>query len=494
MSRTQKFLPWAALLLAGVAYAADDCEAEKVLTPLVKIDPKTFEYKGLNEDGIAALKRAREALKSRVTLFDSEFRRLGSIHHAGTVARLFAGNMFLYGPPGGAKSAVVNWLLSGENTTPFKLQLHQMITEQAFVGGQNFEAAKEGRFEINTEGSLASYIVALFDEIEKGNPAALASLMSLLNEREVLVGGKTVKAQLETLFATSNANLAEFLQQFVENGQGSTAPALLNRFQFKALVYNWLSPEDQAKLDERRERRTYLKALSATHPEALKNELFLKPPFVDWTTLRQLAFSTMQLSPVATAFYREVVNDLRGQTNLAIRESETRHQNNQLEEPFVYHPSADYSERLRQQIPEIVILSAFVDLLQSPISDKDLIAELSKGRLQLDASSIWRAYLVATTVGPGQARLQYAPDSDEKLDINFDWTVEPSTARDAREEALIKNLKAEQERFRRTFLKHLLALQEHVELAARFAPGGEVRSGDEISLEALLIRMRENSK
>ena len=119
--------------------------------PLVKIGAKNFKYNGLTDEGVAVLRKARDTLRGRVKLFGSEFRSLDSVHHAGMVARLAKLNMLLYGPPGAAKSGVVNWLMKGELEVPFKLQMHQMITEQAFVGGQNYEMAKQGRFEVNTE-------------------------------------------------------------------------------------------------------------------------------------------------------------------------------------------------------------------------------------------------------------------------------------------------------------------------------------------------------
>lgn len=478
-------------LLSSVADRGD-ARSEEIAArkkQLIKFDPKTFEYAGLTPEGLQAFKHARDVLRERERLFDSELRNLETVHHAGLVARLFKGNMFLYGPPGGAKSAFVNWLMKGEPDTPYKLQLHQMVTEQAFTGGQNFEAAKEGRFQINTKGSLSDYTIALIDEAEKGNPAALSSLLSLLNERQVLAGGQVIDARLETLFATSNANLPEIFQQFLENGQGSTAPALLNRFQFKAFVYNWLSPRDQAILDQRVQRRRYLKSLAQTNPEVLKDEVFLEPGQLDWSALRQLAHAIFEPSPLFMTVYREFVNDMREQTNRAIRESEERHQQNHLDEPFVYFPSADYTERLRQQIPEIVLMSAFVDFMMSPLANDANIAHLIEHPIMLDPLSLWRASVVMTTIGPGHTRMVFDPNGERKIDVDFDWSIDPSTARDKREELLIQNLKAEQERFRRTYLKHLAGVQDQIELRARNGAQGSGQNLEENSFELLMLRL-----
>ncbi len=431
---------------------------------LVRVDPATFQYRGLTQEGVAKLREARDILRERILFFDRGFKNLSTVHHAAIVARLHEGNMFLYGPPGGAKSALVNWLLAGEADAPFKLQLHQMLTEQAFTGGQNYEAAREGRFELNTKGSLGDFRIALIDEIDKGNPAALSALLSLLNEREILAGGAVVKAKLETLFATSNANLPEILQHFIENGQGSTAPALLNRFQFKAFVYNWLSPLDQGLIDNHVQKIRYLKSLAAAYPEAWQDAVFRKPRPLDWSALRQIANSVFTLSPLFMTMYRELVNDMREQTHRAIRESEQRYKKNYLDEPFVYFPSAEYTERLRQQIPEIVLLSAFVDFLLSPLADDDRLSLLQERPLSLDPLSLWRAALVMTTIGPGRARLVYDPNRENPVDIDFNWSFQTSSARDDREELLIKNLKSEQERFRRAFLSRLTSLREQMEL------------------------------
>ena len=487
-----------AIFWASSALAVDKCQEllskakegrGKLQEQLIKFHPKTFEYTGLTKQGLETFKQARDVIRERVRLFDNELRNLGTVHHVGLVARLFKGNMFLYGPPGGAKSAFVSWLMKGEADPPFKLQLHQMLTEQAFTGGQNFEAAKEGRFEINTKGSLTDYTVALIDEAEKGNPAALSSLLSLLNEREVLAGGQVVKARLETLFATSNANLPEIFQQFLENGQGSTAPALMNRFQFKAFIYNWLSPADQSVLDQRTQRMRHLKSLAKTNPKVLQDEAFLGPGQLNWPALRQLANALFKPGPVFMSTYREFINDMRGQTNRAIRESEERHQQNHLDEPFVYFPSADYTERLRQQIPEIVLMSAFVDFMMSPLANDAHIINLIERPIVLDPLSLWRSLIVMTTIGPGNARLVFNPKAEQKVDVDFNWSVDPSTARDKREELLIENLKAEQERFRRTFLKHLSQIKGQNKLRVRNSIEKKVENLGEDSFELLMLKL-----
>src|SRR4051794_27411248 len=112
------------LLASPMAFAED----VPILKPasLVEVDPKTYQFQRLTAAGLNALKRARDSIRNRSRLFENELRNLTTVHHAGLVARLFKGNMFLYGPPGGAKSAFANWLFKGEMEPAYRLQLHQM--------------------------------------------------------------------------------------------------------------------------------------------------------------------------------------------------------------------------------------------------------------------------------------------------------------------------------------------------------------------------------
>ena len=477
---------------SAAGYFQSKFQAENLKKPpLVKLDPKTFLPDGLTDEGVKALKEARDMIQMREKLFNTELKNLETIHHAGMVARLSKSHMFLYGPPGGAKSAFVQWLLKGEEENFFQIQLHQLLTEQAFIGGQNFEAAKKGVFEVNTKGSLADHTVALIDEIEKGNPATLASLLSLLNERKILAGNRTIPARLESLFSTSNSNLPEFFQQFLEMGQGPTAPALLNRFQIKSFVYNWLSKKDQTSIDEYIMKKNYLDSMAEMYPEVLQDSTFVEPNPINWNSLRTLAHATFKLSSTFMATYRDLVNDMRNETHRAIRESETRHQEDHLSEPFVYFPSADYSERLRQQIPSIILMSAFIDFLMSPLSNDMNLAQILKNPIVLDPLSLWRAYLVMTTLGPGHSSLVFNPKKDPKLDIDFGWSIDASSTRDDREEIFIRNLQNEQERFLRSFLKHIASYQDQIEVRSLYNKHEfslKSKTIEKNSFEVLLLR------
>lgn len=449
--------------------------------PLVQIDPGTYAYRGLTPAGVVAITKAQETLLERDVLFAQKFRNLQSAGHAWETTRLFGGNMFFSGPPGAAKSAFVKWFFAGEKAdTLFQILVHQMLSEQAFIGGQDFEAAKKGKYEINIEGSLADRTLALIDELDKISPAVASTLLNILNEREVMVGGRVIEAKTSSVYSTSNANLAEIFAQFVESGQRTTAPALLNRFQIKAFAYNWLDVKDQAELDARRTQERYLSALGYSHPQVMKAPIFDKPNPVDWEQLKALAYTIFVPSPLFEAACREFVNEMRKQTHQAIRESEERHSQNPSREPFVYFPSAEYTERLRQQLTDIVIASAFLDFVRSPMATEENLAKSTGKRIELDPVSLWRAYLVLTTVGPGKTHLTIDKSSKTegmKLDIEFGAMPDPTNARDKREEIIINQVIDEQKRFRSVLTRIWGDIRANIELAARnSAPGHRLKS------------------
>ncbi len=459
------------------------CEA--LLVPFTKVENR--EYAGLTAHGLKELKQIRDSLRYTDGVLKAELKNLGSATHAGYVSRLASLNTFLYGPPGGAKSLVISWLLKAESTEAFKLQLHQMITEQAFTGGQDFEAAKKGEYLINSEGSLSSYVVALIDEVDKGNPAALSNLLSLLNERKILNGGHVVDALTETVFATSNATLPEIFQQFKENGLETTAPALLNRFQIKMFIYNWLSKEHRSEITERAERKRYLEALSHSDPSVLEDEVFNSPKEVNWKAARMLARSIIAPGRYFRSVYQDLVQELRDKTTARIRESESLHRSDSQNEPFVYFPSADYNTRLVEKIPDSIIMSVFVDFLLSPLADDENLENMTASQIVLDPLSLWRGYLMMTTVGPGTAKLVFNEEHGRAVDIDFDWDIDVGKARDTRESKMIENLQSEQRRFAETFFTLIEDFQIELERAAKYKLGQFKGLPEEASIEQLLL-------
>jgi MoxR-like ATPase len=443
------------------------------------------EFAGFNQEGLEKLKEVRDAVRERFKIFNNEFRSLGALHHQATVARITKYNIYMYGPPGGAKSGVAGWMIKGESEPAFELQLNQMMTEQAFIGGQNFEKAKQGEFEINTKGSAADFKVVLIDEAEKGNPAALAALLSLLNEREILAGNQKIKAKTETVASTSNANLPELFMHFLTTGQSTTAAAFLNRFQLKAMVYNWLSLEDQKFLDKRQEERRQAEAMRMFDPDLDSHELFVAQPVVDWPALRQFIGILIRPNTEFQIELRNIMNDMRAATNKAVRESELAFKARR--EDFVYFPSFDYTERLRQQVPSVIYASLMIDFLLSDLANDDNLERNTNRSIELGPLSLWRAALMLTTVGPGDMRLVYNDAVEQAINIEF-GAIDEANLRDEREKQLVQNLKNEQTRFRDVFLTHIKGVQASIAKSTAIGRNSDLLVDRFDVLELLLLK------
>jgi hypothetical protein len=385
-----------------------------------------------------------------------------------------------------------------ELESQFKLQMHQWITEQSLIGGQKMAEAERGRVDIEVEGSLSQAVVALMDETEKGNPSAFAPLLSLMNEGEVQVG-KTHKARLETLYSTSNANLGEMWRMLKADGQESTAGALFNRFHIKALMYNWLRPEEQVRVDNANAPRLEMGPLALAYPETHGAPLKERPPAMPWEEARLLSFYLFGLDASFMPNYRDLVNGLRLSQNEAVRTSMAKFEDSDPDEPFPYVPSADMSERIRQQMPFMTRASAAIDFWLSPLADDGRL-EHHLARLpsfKLGPDSLWRTAYAATTLGRDAMRPEVSFDQHNKatFDMHYGESPDPAQARDRREQKMLKNQEAERTRFSVALRDRLTAwqgnggvLSDLSTLAPRAA--GHL-GGDDSQFELRLLRFRE---
>ncbi len=456
--------------------------------PLVNYDLKTRTFKGLTPAGLSVLKTERDKMRRNKAIFDQTLLGLETLRHMELVARLAKAHILLSGPQGGAKSYFVETSMTRDVPDPFRLLLDQMTPGMAFMGGQNFAAAKKGRFVVNTKNSLVDSEVGLIDEIDKGNPGALGPLLSLLNERRALNGHKTQEAKLETLYCTSNATVPELQKSFEENGQGSMTAAFLNRFLFKATVDNWLEASLRSRLHEREKRIKYLTAMSKVYPEVLNDEVFLKPQRIEWEPLREIAAAVMTSDRYFDVVYLTIAEKFKQETDAAIYKSEAARNANPRDEPFVYLPTADFSTRLDLKIPEVVRLSAFLDFLESPLAEDSQIVHSTAKRIELDVLSLWRAYLPTTTIGAGETKFVYDPTTEQKFDIQFGKGPKRDGFRDRREERMHQYTNDEQQRFARIFRGEISELQKNIEMRSRFTR--KQGNLDNTSFEILLMQSK----
>ena len=194
-------------------------------------------------------------------------------------------HLYVFGPPGGAKTALAEVILKSElkklnadqidaftkkvlthkkadqkfiqavlhrmrQEKPkvferFLLQFHKLLPEGVLVGFPKIEKQlNEGKEEIETSTSLASekFIFAILDEVDKANPQTITALLSILNEREVFAGNQVIKTALRTAVLTSNKMPSEFLDSYHEDR--STGEAVMDRAPNKVYVSNKISSEE----------------------------------------------------------------------------------------------------------------------------------------------------------------------------------------------------------------------------------------------------------
>lgn len=194
-------------------------------------------------------------------------------------------HLYVFGPPGGAKTALAEVILKAElrklnadqvdqfvQTTlsqigqdqkflravlkrirtekpqefdRFLLQFHKLLPEGVLIGFPKVEKQlNEGKEEIEVSSSLANqkFVFAILDEVDKANPQTITALLSILNEREVFAGNQVIKTALRSAILTSNKMPSEFLDSYHEDR--STGEAVMDRAVNKVYVSNKISSEE----------------------------------------------------------------------------------------------------------------------------------------------------------------------------------------------------------------------------------------------------------
>lgn len=129
-------------------------------------------------------------------------------------------NLFLLGPPGTAKSALVRQLSACiEEGRNFEYLLTRFTEPNEIFGPFDIRRLREGELVTNTEGMLPEAALVFLDEIFNANSAILNSLLLALNERIFRRGKET--RPLPALMFVSASNLLP---------EDEALAALLDRF------------------------------------------------------------------------------------------------------------------------------------------------------------------------------------------------------------------------------------------------------------------------
>lgn len=118
-------------------------------------------------------------------------------------------NVFLLGPPGTAKSAIVRLLSTClEDGKNFEYLLTRFTEPNEIFGPFDIRKLKEGELVTNTEGMMPEASLIFFDEIFNANSAILNSLLTAINEK-IFRRGKEMRRLPALMFVGASNMLPE---------------------------------------------------------------------------------------------------------------------------------------------------------------------------------------------------------------------------------------------------------------------------------------------
>ena len=149
---------------------------------------------------LAALTAALRQLRDQVTC---QFVARAEMVEAVLTALVAGEHVFVYGPPGTAKSSVLRSLASGFGGKFFRIVLNPDITREDVIGPLDPAAVRNGQWRRKI-GNFAAADLAFLDEVWKASPQVANMLLDGLEERLITDGDQDFAITLISAVAASN--------------------------------------------------------------------------------------------------------------------------------------------------------------------------------------------------------------------------------------------------------------------------------------------------
>ncbi len=134
----------------------------------------------------------------------SRFVERGEVVDLIALALVAGEHLFLYGPPGTAKSALIRQFASSVRGNYFEYLLTRFSEPSELFGPVDIARLREGVVATVITGMLPEAEFAFLDELFNANSAILNNLLTVLNERLYRRGAETHRLPLLSLFSASN--------------------------------------------------------------------------------------------------------------------------------------------------------------------------------------------------------------------------------------------------------------------------------------------------